>query len=87
MVMRLFESFEPFDAFDSFAFQGEALELAKFLQAGGAGRGIPARRAGAIPVTSGLGAEDGWGSPATGPGRRQFEFADVGGVQSKSCWR
>ena len=85
--MQLFDSFEPFDAVDSFAFHGEALELAKFLQAGGAGRGIPARRAGATPVTSVLGAEDGWGYPATGPGERQFESADIGGVQSKSCWR
>ena len=37
------------------------------VRAGGAGRGLPARRAGATLVTSGLGAEDGWGDPATGP--------------------
>jgi hypothetical protein len=85
--MQLFESFEPFDAFDSFAFQSGALGLARFLQAGGAGRGIPARRAGATPVISALGAEDGWADPATGPGWRQFECADFGGVQSKPCWR
>ena len=51
----------------------EQLELTKFLPAGGAGRGIPARRAGASPVTSALGAEDGWGNPATGPGQRQLK--------------
>ena len=59
--MQSFESFGSFESFESFAFQGEALELAKFLQAGGAGRGFPARRAGATPVTGALGAEDGWG--------------------------
>ena len=37
------------------------------VRAGGAGRGLPTRRAGATLVTSGLGAEDGWGDPATGP--------------------
>jgi hypothetical protein len=47
--------------------------LTKFLPAGGAGRGIPARRAGASPVTSAFGAEDGWGNPATGPGERQLK--------------
>ncbi|MBE3134465.1 MAG: glycosyltransferase family 39 protein, partial [Acidobacteria bacterium] len=36
-------------------------------RAGGAGRGRPARRAGAPAVTRALGAEDGWGCPATGP--------------------
>ena len=45
--------------------------LTPFLPPGGAGRGVPARRAGATPVTSALGAEDGWGNPAPGPGPRQ----------------
>ena len=41
------------------------LESRMFLGAGGAGRGIPARRAGAFHVTDVLDAEDGWGNPAT----------------------
>ena len=48
-------------------------ELTPFLPAGGAGRGLPARRAGATPVTDAFGAEDGWGDPATGPGPRQLK--------------
>jgi hypothetical protein len=34
---------------------------------GDRGRGRPARRAGASPVTSAFGAEDGWGCPRAGP--------------------
>ena len=43
---------------------------------GGAGRGRPARRAGATPVTSALGAEDGWGCPATGPANWSSALGD-----------
>ena len=43
------------------------LESRMLLRAGGDGRGIPARRAGAVHVTDVLGDEDGWGNPATGP--------------------
>jgi hypothetical protein len=39
------------------------------LRAGDAGRGLPARRAGAFLVTGALGAEDGRGNPAAGPAR------------------
>jgi hypothetical protein len=38
--------------------------------AGGAGRGRPARAAGATPVARACGAEHGWGCPATGPAAR-----------------
>ena len=50
----------------------EARELTKCFPAGGAGRGIPARRAGASAVISALGAEDERGNPATGPDGRQL---------------
>ena len=43
---------------------------ATFALAGGAGRGRPARAAGATPVTRAFGAEHGWGCPATGPATR-----------------
>ena len=51
--------------------ESQRLTSTPFFPAGGAGRGIPARRAGATPATSGFGAEDGWGDPATGPGPRR----------------
>jgi hypothetical protein len=45
--------------------------------AGGAGRGRPARRAGASHVTGVFGAEDGWGCPATGPASYSSAFGDA----------
>jgi len=52
-------------------------EHARAELAGGAGRGRPARRAGATPVTSAVGAEDGWGCPATGPASLSSALGDA----------
>ena len=49
-----------------------AVELTTLLRAGGVGRGIPSRHAGAFLVTRAFGAEDGWGNPTTGPEDRQL---------------
>src|SRR5688572_7596183 len=59
-----------------------ALGLTTFLPEGGAGRGLPDRRAGASPVIRVVGAEDGWGDPATGPAPRQRNCRRI---SSPSC--